>query len=48
MPVRIMTVVLEWLITVVILMIAEKIVKNVWRVLKNLRNVRTVEIHTTK
>jgi hypothetical protein len=36
--------VLEWIITVIILMLAEKLVKNAWRLLKNLKNIRTVEI----
>lgn len=41
---KFITMILEWIVTVVILMLAEKAVKNAWRLLKNIKNIRTVEI----
>jgi hypothetical protein len=47
-PARIIITVLEWVVTVLILMVAEKTMKLVWRSLKALKDARTVRIIAEK
>ena len=48
MPARIAITVLEWFVTVVILIAAEKAVKITWRALKSLKDARTIRVIAEK
>ena len=48
MPSKIIISVLEWVVTVVILMAAEKAVKITWRALKTLKDARTIPVIAEK
>jgi len=47
-PSKIIISVLEWVVTVVILMVAEKAVKITWRALKTLKDARTIRVIAEK
>lgn len=48
MPGKIIITVLEWVVTVLILMVAEKAVKLMWRSLKTLKDARTIRVIAEK